>query len=113
MKITLFSYNSFSVSMAYCLGPLLGGEIAQYIGFTWLMSLIGLINIIYGIFLMLHVLREYQLQVCAQNHNRIGHIKSILIRIVFLDLQLRGNNKINKWKYFKYVAEKSTPIQQC
>lgn len=43
---------SFSVSMAYFLGPLLGGEISQYIGFSWLMSIIGLANIFYGIYLM-------------------------------------------------------------
>lgn len=48
------SYDVYavSVSMAYFLGPLLGGEISQYIGFSWLMSIIGLANIIYGIYLM-------------------------------------------------------------
>lgn len=45
-----------SVSMAYFLGPLLGGEISQYIGFSWLMSVIGLANIFYGIYLMRTVL---------------------------------------------------------
>lgn len=43
--------------MAYFLGPLLGGEVSQYIGFSWLMSVIGLVNIFYGIYLMRTVLR--------------------------------------------------------
>lgn len=49
--------------MAYFLGPLLGGEIAQYIGFSWLMSLIGLTNIGYAIFLCIPVLGVIYLQV--------------------------------------------------
>lgn len=41
--------------MAYFLGPLFGGEVAQYIGFSWLMSLIGCANIGYAIFLFISV----------------------------------------------------------
>lgn len=46
-----------SVSIAYFLGPLLGGEISQYIGFSWLMSVIGLANIFYAFYLIRTVLR--------------------------------------------------------
>lgn len=44
------------MSLAYFLGPLLGGEISQYIGFSWLMSVIGFANIFYGIYLIRTVL---------------------------------------------------------
>lgn len=54
------SLQLFSVSLAYFLGPLLGGEISQFIGFSWLMSLIGLANICYGIYLMRTVLCLFQ-----------------------------------------------------
>lgn len=57
----LFSFRSIdSVSIAYFLGPLLGGEVAQYIGFSSLMSLIGVLNIFYGIYLMATVLYIFQ-----------------------------------------------------
>lgn len=49
--------------MAYFVGPLLGGEISQYIGFKWLMSVIGLANISYGIYLMRTVLFAFQPEV--------------------------------------------------
>lgn len=49
--------------MAYFLGPLLGGEISQYIGFSWLMSVIGLVNILYGIYLMRTILFAFQPEV--------------------------------------------------
>lgn len=53
-----------SVNLAYFLGPLLGGEISQYIGFSWLMSIIGLANIFYGIYLIRTVLCVYHSEVC-------------------------------------------------
>lgn len=52
-----------SVSLAYFLGPLLGGEISQYIGFSWLMSIIGLANISYAIYLVRSVLFSFQPEV--------------------------------------------------
>lgn len=45
-----------SVSLAYSLGPIIGGEMAQYMGFNWLMFIIGSINIIYGLLLMSQLL---------------------------------------------------------
>lgn len=59
----IFSLNS--VSLAYFLGPLLGGEVSQYIGFSWLMSIIGLVNIVYAIYLVRTVLFVYQSEVCS------------------------------------------------
>lgn len=52
-----------SVSMAYFLGPLFGGEIAQYIGFSWLMSVIGCANIGYAFFLFVSVFGFVHFQV--------------------------------------------------
>lgn len=51
----IYAIQQVSVNLAYFLGPLVGGEIAQYIGFTWLMSLIGISNIVYAIFLFISV----------------------------------------------------------
>lgn len=55
--------------MAYFLGPLLGGEIAQYIGFSSLMSFIGVMNLCYGIYLMFTVLNIFQPKVCIPVNN--------------------------------------------
>ncbi|GLV32855.1 portabella [Carabus blaptoides fortunei] len=43
----VYALQQVAVSMAYSLGPLLGGETIKVIGFPWLMRLIGIINIIY------------------------------------------------------------------
>lgn len=55
--------------MAYFLGPLLGGEIAQYIGFSSLMSFIGVLNICYGVYLMITVLNIFHPKVCIHVKN--------------------------------------------
>lgn len=51
----IYAIQQVSVNLAYFLGPLLGGEIAQYIGFTWLMSVIGFSNVAYAFFLFVSV----------------------------------------------------------
>lgn len=51
----IYAIQQISVSLAYFLGPLVGGEIAQYIGFTWLMSVIGMANIAYALFFLVSV----------------------------------------------------------
>lgn len=56
VTLCFVNFQPNSVSLAYFLGPLLGGEISQYIGFSWLMSIIGLANIFYGIYLIRTVL---------------------------------------------------------
>ncbi|CAD7084359.1 unnamed protein product [Hermetia illucens] len=50
---TVYAIQQTSVSLAYCLAPLFGGELAEAIGFPWLMRLVGLINILYGPVLLL------------------------------------------------------------
>lgn len=67
-RLNSISILSFaSVNMAYFLGPLLGGEIAQYIGFSWLMSLIGCANIGYALFLFISVIGLIYLQVSTRH----------------------------------------------
>lgn len=58
--------------MAYFLGPLLGGEIAQYIGFSSLMSFIGVLNLCYGIYLMVTVLHIFQPTVRSAIEHKCG-----------------------------------------
>lgn len=71
--------------MAYFLGPLLGGEIAQYIGFSSLMSFIGVLNLCYGIYLMFTVLNIFQPKVCiAVNNSMTTSMTSCDERIVRL-----------------------------
>lgn len=64
-----------SVSMAYFLGPLFGGEVAQYIGFSWLMSLIGCANIGYAFFLFISVFGLVCLQVSVSHPRRIACVR--------------------------------------
>ncbi|XP_061389046.1 synaptic vesicular amine transporter [Musca vetustissima] len=45
---SVYAIQQTSVSLAYCLAPLLGGELAQAFGFVWLMRIVGIFNIIYG-----------------------------------------------------------------
>ena len=45
---TVYAIQQTSVSLAYCLAPLIGGELAQAFGFSWLMRIVGIFNIIYG-----------------------------------------------------------------
>ncbi|XP_065358519.1 synaptic vesicular amine transporter [Calliphora vicina] len=45
---TVYAIQQTSVSLAYCLAPLIGGELAQAFGFAWLMRIVGFFNIIYG-----------------------------------------------------------------
>ncbi|KAJ6637229.1 Synaptic vesicular amine transporter, partial [Pseudolycoriella hygida] len=48
----IYAIQQISVSLAYSLGPIFGGEMAQYFGFYWLMLFIGTLNILYGVFLL-------------------------------------------------------------
>ncbi|XP_031825768.1 synaptic vesicular amine transporter isoform X2 [Nomia melanderi] len=43
----IYSIQQVAVSLAYSLGPILGGELVKGIGFQWVMGIIGLINIAY------------------------------------------------------------------
>uniref|UniRef100_A0A1I8MHT6 Major facilitator superfamily (MFS) profile domain-containing protein n=1 Tax=Musca domestica TaxID=7370 RepID=A0A1I8MHT6_MUSDO len=45
---SVYAIQQTSVSLAYCLAPLLGGELAQAFGFVWLMRIVGIFNIVYG-----------------------------------------------------------------
>ncbi|XP_017301537.1 chromaffin granule amine transporter-like [Diaphorina citri] len=44
---SIYALQQTAVSLAYSLGPLLGGELVKAMGFTWLMRCVGFINIIY------------------------------------------------------------------
>lgn len=44
----VYAIQQTSVSLAYSVAPLLGGELAESIGFPALMVFIGILNIIYG-----------------------------------------------------------------
>lgn len=52
----VYAIQQMSVSLAYSLGPFIGGETAQYIGFTWLMFVIGACNILYATFLLVQLI---------------------------------------------------------
>lgn len=45
----VYAIQQMSVSLAYSLGPMLGGAVAQKMGFRWLMFIVGTINIVYGL----------------------------------------------------------------
>lgn len=43
----VYAIQQTAVSLAYSLGPLLGGEAIHSIGFPWLMRIVGLLNVLY------------------------------------------------------------------
>ncbi|XP_055852223.1 synaptic vesicular amine transporter [Episyrphus balteatus] len=67
---TVYAIQQTSVSLAYCLAPLLGGELVQAMGFTWLMRLVGLCNIVYGPLLVL-LYNKYNPKFTAEKDNQM------------------------------------------
>ncbi|XP_033324647.2 synaptic vesicular amine transporter [Megalopta genalis] len=43
----IYSIQQVAVSLAYSLGPILGGEMVKGIGFQWVMGIVGLMNVAY------------------------------------------------------------------
>uniref|UniRef100_A0A0K8VT97 Synaptic vesicular amine transporter n=1 Tax=Bactrocera latifrons TaxID=174628 RepID=A0A0K8VT97_BACLA len=67
---TVYAIQQTSVSLAYCLAPLLGGELAQTIGFSWLMRIVGFFNICYGpVLVFLH--QNYNPKTIREKHNEL------------------------------------------
>ncbi|XP_017091649.2 synaptic vesicular amine transporter [Drosophila bipectinata] len=65
---TVYAIQQTSVSLAYCLAPLIGGELAQTFGFAWLMRIVGIFNMIYGpILVYLH--QKYDPKALREQHN--------------------------------------------
>lgn len=91
-----------SVSLAYSLAPIVGGEVTQYIGFRWLMSIVGCIQFIYAIILLSFLLNN----------------KTFKQVIVFLDYFLIYNFKFNYvemiilFLYFRVLMLMVTRIRQ-
>ncbi|XP_039277544.1 synaptic vesicular amine transporter-like [Nilaparvata lugens] len=50
---SIYALQQTSVSLAYALGPMAGGELVDVVGFPWVMRVVGLMNIIYSPFLAL------------------------------------------------------------
>nr|XP_036224045.1 synaptic vesicular amine transporter [Bactrocera oleae]XP_036224046.1 synaptic vesicular amine transporter [Bactrocera oleae] len=67
---TVYAIQQTSVSLAYCLAPLLGGELAQTFGFSWLMRIVGFFNICYGpVLVFLH--QNYNPKTIREKHNEL------------------------------------------
>lgn len=45
---TVYAIQQTAVSLAYSIAPLIGGELAELTGFPFLMTFIGILNIMYG-----------------------------------------------------------------
>lgn len=43
----VYALQQISVCLAYSFGPLVGGKAVHYVGFPWLMRLVGFLNIMY------------------------------------------------------------------
>lgn len=65
---TVYAIQQTSVSLAYCLAPLIGGELAQSFGFAWLMRVVGICNIIYGPILV-YLYQKYDPKILREHHN--------------------------------------------
>lgn len=53
---SVYAIQQMSVSLAYSLGPIIGGEMAEYMGFGWLMFTVGAVNITYGLLLLANLI---------------------------------------------------------
>ncbi|XP_017133513.1 synaptic vesicular amine transporter [Drosophila elegans] len=65
---TVYAIQQTSVSLAYCLAPLIGGELAQSFGFSWLMRIVGVFNMIYGPILV-YLYQKYDPKALREQHN--------------------------------------------
>ncbi|XP_030369564.1 synaptic vesicular amine transporter [Scaptodrosophila lebanonensis] len=81
---TVYAIQQTSVSLAYCLAPLIGGELAQTFGFAWLMRTVGLFNMLYGPILVYlyqkydpKSLREQQNDLLLQSSGRGSRYKQL------------------------------------
>ncbi|KAH8419181.1 hypothetical protein KR222_009246, partial [Zaprionus bogoriensis] len=81
---TVYAIQQTSVSLAYCLAPLIGGELAQTFGFALLMRIVGIFNIVYGpILIYLYQkydpksVREHQNDLLMQNSGRGSRYKQL------------------------------------
>ncbi|XP_053970159.1 synaptic vesicular amine transporter [Anastrepha ludens] len=67
---TVYAIQQTSVSLAYGLAPLLGGELAQTFGFPWLMRIVGFFNICYGpLLVVLH--QKYNPKTIREKRNEL------------------------------------------
>ncbi|XP_067626959.1 synaptic vesicular amine transporter [Eurosta solidaginis] len=66
----VYAVQQTSVSLAYCFAPLLGGELAQVLGFAWLMRIIGFCNIAYGPVLVFQY-KKYNPKSLNEKHNEL------------------------------------------
>ncbi|TDG49283.1 hypothetical protein AWZ03_004372 [Drosophila navojoa] len=67
---TVYAIQQTSVSLAYCLAPLIGGELAQSFGFAWLMRIVGLFNILYGPILV-YIYQKYDPKRVREQQNEL------------------------------------------
>ncbi|XP_034488009.1 synaptic vesicular amine transporter [Drosophila innubila] len=67
---TVYAIQQTSVSLAYCLAPLIGGELAQSFGFAWLMRIVGVFNVIYGPILV-YLYQKYDPKTLRENQNAL------------------------------------------
>ncbi|KAH8326185.1 hypothetical protein KR067_003232 [Drosophila pandora] len=98
---TVYAIQQTSVSLAYCLAPLIGGELAQTFGFAWLMRIVGIFNMIYGpILVYLHQKYDpkvsylhYWLEKCS-----LDEISSQALREQHNDMLLQTSGQGSRYK---------------
>lgn len=55
---SVYAIQQTAVSLAYSIVPFLGGELAHSIGFPMIMRILGLVNFMYGPFLLFVTLKQ-------------------------------------------------------
>lgn len=123
---TVYAIQQTSVSLAYCLGkyiffseykiysfyqyfnysaPLLGGELAQIFGFSWLMRIVGFFNICYSPILVL-LYQNYNPKVnsdiCTYNSLAITPSDSNTSFFRYLKGKYNRNEIDNRFHYLSY-----------
>lgn len=74
----VYAVQQMAVSLAYAMGPLLGGLVAQYVSFGWLMAAVGCANCGYALVLLAALVRRPNAGVGGEDGGGRGETSGML-----------------------------------
>ncbi|XP_071441380.1 synaptic vesicular amine transporter-like [Hetaerina americana] len=92
---TVYALQQTAVSLAYSLGPILGGELVYLVGFPWLMRTVGLLNILYCPLLMILQQREITNNSIPKGEDK--ETQNIIMSTTTSTNYRTGNNEQKSW----------------
>ncbi|PNF41155.1 hypothetical protein B7P43_G03857 [Cryptotermes secundus] len=89
---SVYALQQMAVSLAYSLGPLVGGEIVHAIGFPWLMRSVGLLNLLYCP-LLIFTSHDVGIPVTTLNSSLMADAPAVNYKTNTANDQAANNNK--------------------